>query len=740
MDYSELTRGILSVEIRGLIFFALALAVIFFLRKRSARVVATCWRSVFAAATVMVLLGFAKPMLVMEMLGHRDSIQKEKITAVVIPGTVPVESPTVTAHSEMKLAPSNQIAEPQTPTASSPDEKLSISWPVLMLVVWILGMIVLLMRPLFGLIGLVNLYRQSESGSAPMMEKFHIVCQRAGVRGLKLRELQTADGIPFVAGILRPTLFVPASACDWERADWEIILRHEVAHVRHFDGFFNFLAQLCLAAYWVNPFVWIAYRKLKISQECAADDAVLSAGIGADEYAGALLKFCAKSVSVPAMAMPMARPSTMRVRIKRILDTNCRRAADRAESRIGGLAIVFLAAVLGTTALVRAEKAANQALVTWTLEHFVDAFIESQAGAKVQPRQGNLIIGRDTKGRIYNPWSGKLSLSWLEGILENDVYLSGPHKNGKFNLESRTSFGHYNPAALDEIAIVLDGVLADKDFVEAFQPSYDKYLRKPACIYLDVFEKQQRKINENPGAFEALRVNYEAWIAAGQTYDFDASLGRRIDAPIADAISSFEDNVWRNGAVDWYEAAFASKFWSRRMLDGTDVQFLDLLAKIMTVMDPNGPISNVSDKLDIKADVTPLKNAFSIDLKAENLSTYRVEAWSRIDGGPWVKGSYRDYVLEGSCQVEWQFRVKELPIIKSQTEKAEINIEGSLRPLINQAVKELVSEEFSLRSKARKILDRLDVQAKPLLEELYEKSTDKEQRAQLKQVIKAISN
>ena len=739
IDYFEFARGIISVEIRGIIFFALALAVVFFLRKRSARVVATCWRSLFAAATVMIVLGFAKPMLVVELLGARDTPRNEETAAIAMPDVTPVKSPVGKAHNDQKLALSPEVGNPQLPTASVSDEGSQISWIVLTLVVWIMGMIVFLIRPLTGLVGLASLYRQSGSANGLLMEKFRLSCQRARVSCLKLRQLQAVDGVPFVAGVFRPTLFVPTSARDWGDSDWEIILKHEAAHVRHFDGFFNLLSQLCLAVYWANPLVWVAYRQLKISQECAADDAVLSDGISAGEYARALLKFCKQTVTVPTMAMPMARPSTMRVRIKRILDTRCRRTADQAESRIGGFVIIVLATILGTTALVRAEKAVNQAFAMWALEHFVEAFIESQADAKADPRIGHLIIGQDTDGRRYNRWDGKLSLSWLEGMLENDLYLSGPHKKGKLNLESKTSFGHYNPVALDEVALVLKRVLAEESFVEAFQPAYDKYLRKPTRIYIDVFKKQHRKIDEDPEAFEALSADYQAWITGGQVGEFEPSLGKEFNNSIADTISNFQVNAKKNGAVDWYEATFASRFWTRRRLDGTDEKFLEILAMVMTVMDPGGPLPKYPKELVVESDATPLKNGLSIDLKKANLRANQLVAWSRIDGGAWVKGSSRNQLLEGTYNVEWQYRLAELPVIRSQTQKAKLKIGGSLRPLINQAFTELASEKFVVRSKAQNFLANLDVQAISFLESLVEKSTDVEQRLRLEQAIKTIA-
>lgn len=572
VNYYEITQGLFSVEIRGFLFFAIALVGVFLLRKRSASVVATCWRSVFAASLILLLMSFAKPMLVMELLGSLEDQKEQKIASLLTPARETTAAEAVSRGSAGSIAEEKAL---KVGAEKSSHGGVQVSWRAVILAIWLSGMIVLLLRPLVGIFALAKLCRESQLGESILIENFKNACLCSGVRGLRLRVLPDLEAVPFVAGMLHPVFYVPSTASDWDCADWEIILRHEAAHVRHFDGLFNLIAQVSLAAYWVNPFAWIAYRQLKIAQECAADDSVICGGVNSNDYANKLLEFCGKAVVLPRMALPIARPSTMRVRIERILDTGRRRRPNRKESRSGAVALVILAAILGTTVFVRAEKAANQALISWTLKNLIEAIKEPQEIAREDALRFN--PNRGGWAERYNRWGGILNLSFLEENLQHELYLTGPHENGKFMTKSQTSFGHYNPAALDEISEVVEGVLAHPEFVEEFQPVYDEHLREALRIHLSSYQKLIRMIEDDPQGFQDLSVEYQSWIADPQP-GFEASLGDDYNH----AVASSEKVI----SPRWYETCRNAKFWTRRMLDGTDKEFFQILMNVMLVMDP----------------------------------------------------------------------------------------------------------------------------------------------------------
>ena len=78
---------------------------------------------------------------------------------------------------------------------------------------------------------------------------------------------------PLTYNILFPVILLPKQT-DWrDRESLELILEHELAHIRHLDA----LKKLCLAAacvcHWFNPLVWVmlvlANRDLELSCDAA---------------------------------------------------------------------------------------------------------------------------------------------------------------------------------------------------------------------------------------------------------------------------------------------------------------------------------------------------------------------------------------------------------------------------------------------------------------------------------------
>ncbi|MEM7198840.1 MAG: M56 family metallopeptidase [Planctomycetota bacterium] len=77
---------------------------------------------------------------------------------------------------------------------------------------------------------------------------------------------------PMVAGVLRPTLLLPADL--WDRLDAtarQAILRHELAHVRRRDPLTKALVRAAAALFWWHPAVWCLCRNADRAAELAAD-------------------------------------------------------------------------------------------------------------------------------------------------------------------------------------------------------------------------------------------------------------------------------------------------------------------------------------------------------------------------------------------------------------------------------------------------------------------------------------
>ena len=125
--------------------------------------------------------------------------------------------------------------------------------------------------------------------------------------------------IPFLAGLRRPTLYLPAN--DELRGDaLTAALAHEATHVLRRDLLWNLTARLACAFLWCQPLVWLLWRDMERTAEDACDEAALQRGIAPRQYADLLLRLSEHSHPPLTVAAGMsAFRSQTGKRIARIL-------------------------------------------------------------------------------------------------------------------------------------------------------------------------------------------------------------------------------------------------------------------------------------------------------------------------------------------------------------------------------------------------------------------------------------
>lgn len=129
-------------------------------------------------------------------------------------------------------------------------------------------------------------------------------------------------------GVSRPKVILPDGAAQWPDDVANIVLRHELAHIRRRDWVAQMIAQWIRIIYWFSPMTWIVCRRLRLEAELACDDAVLIRNINGHEYASHLLGL-ARSLNTTDRAwsavLTMARPSTLERRFAAMLNPDVNR-------------------------------------------------------------------------------------------------------------------------------------------------------------------------------------------------------------------------------------------------------------------------------------------------------------------------------------------------------------------------------------------------------------------------------
>jgi HEAT repeat protein/beta-lactamase regulating signal transducer with metallopeptidase domain len=227
------------------------------------------------------------------------------------------------------------------------------SWAVLLAFLWLGGVVLALVRLTRGWL----VARSIVAGAEPLTndvwagELRRISRQLGLVRSTRLVQTDRTP-LAFTTGLFRPVVVLPTGCAEWSADRRRAVLLHELAHVLRGDLIMQLVSSLTRAAYWFNPLVWVAARRLRAEGERAADDAVLTMGTRASSYAGELLEMVksARPHRAPATVLPMAQASDFEGRLLAILEPDARRGAPSRWVR-AWIAIAIAASSLPLAAL-----------------------------------------------------------------------------------------------------------------------------------------------------------------------------------------------------------------------------------------------------------------------------------------------------------------------------------------------------------------------------------------------------
>ena len=193
--------------------------------------------------------------------------------------------------------PTQAAAQPQTPAqqpASKPQEaaKPAAAMPLVtepVLVIWFCGSALLgLWLLLTWLVFTVRLRRSRR-----------FLGRRGRVRIYAAGSISS----PCLAGLI-PAVYLTEDVVQTDAA--ELILRHELTHLRHLDPLWSFCRAAAVTVYWWNPFVWLAAVVSGRDAELACDEAVAAKLSPAQRvaYARAILAQAPRKAAALSLAGP----------------------------------------------------------------------------------------------------------------------------------------------------------------------------------------------------------------------------------------------------------------------------------------------------------------------------------------------------------------------------------------------------------------------------------------------------
>jgi beta-lactamase regulating signal transducer with metallopeptidase domain len=189
---------------------------------------------------------------------------------------------------------------------------------------WIAGVLALSIRSLGGWWYLRRL-RLSAITQAPeaVGASFNRICTALGLQRAVTLRISTAIDSPMTLGTLRAIVLLPLSALTSLGPDeLEVVLAHELAHVRRADFFWNILQTIAETLFFFHPAVWWISGRVRHERELCCDDIALKVCPNPVTYASALYRLEEHRSRHLRLAMALdghASHSTLLMRIARIL-------------------------------------------------------------------------------------------------------------------------------------------------------------------------------------------------------------------------------------------------------------------------------------------------------------------------------------------------------------------------------------------------------------------------------------
>lgn len=216
---------------------------------------------------------------------------------------------------------------------------------------WLAGVLVLTIRSLGGWWYLRRLRLASiiEPPAAVVAAMQRVSAGLGLRRAIALRVSRAIDS-PMTVGTLRAVVLLPLSAITSLGPDeLEVVLAHELAHVRRADFFWNILQTIAETLFFFHPAVWWISSRIRHERELCCDDLTLSVCPNPVVYAHALYRLEEHRSRYLRLAMALdghASRQTLLMRIARILGEPMTRIPSRRLRPFSLAAVVAGAVVL----------------------------------------------------------------------------------------------------------------------------------------------------------------------------------------------------------------------------------------------------------------------------------------------------------------------------------------------------------------------------------------------------------
>lgn len=274
------------------------------------------------------------------------------------PGAAPVMPSAVAAYIEDNSSEA-PVGEQQAAAAEAVAVPASTTWQdafvstitfanahlAQIVAIWLLGVLILSTRLIVGWVGAHRLTtRRSHAASSQWIRSLNRISDSLQLRrSITLLESAAVE-VPTVIGWLRPVVLLPvASLSGLSVQQIEMVLAHELAHIRRHDFIVNLMQSVVETLLFYHPAVWWISGRIRTEREHCCDDLAVAVFGDPVQYARALTRF--EELRLDAQSVVAANGGSLIARIRRLVLARAE-SANWSSRWAAGAALITVVAVM----------------------------------------------------------------------------------------------------------------------------------------------------------------------------------------------------------------------------------------------------------------------------------------------------------------------------------------------------------------------------------------------------------
>ena len=191
----------------------------------------------------------------------------------------------------------------------------SSDWQSWAVPLWLAGVLIFSIRLGWGYLQVSALRKRGTDAESALLTMASALAERMGLsRSVRILTASLPDG-PSVIGWVKPVILIPsATIAGLTPEQLEMILAHELAHIRRFDYLVNVGQMLVETLLFYHPAVWWVSARIRHERELSCDDVAVRVCGNPISYARALTALEKLRSTEPLVAMGAAsRPLLYRI-------------------------------------------------------------------------------------------------------------------------------------------------------------------------------------------------------------------------------------------------------------------------------------------------------------------------------------------------------------------------------------------------------------------------------------------